>query len=101
VFLTLRQKRGREARISGRYIEAFNWQFFESWHGSDALYEKNFDIARSVLSFVREVGLNDNVTLDGSPTPSPYSHLDIDDTNLVDSATANLNKQRSNCSQDT
>jgi hypothetical protein len=101
VFLTLRQKRGREASISGRYIDSFNWQFFESWRGSDALYEKNFGIARSVLSFLEGVELIDKVTLQASPAPRPHPHLDIDGTTLVDSAPANLLKQRSSCLHNT
>jgi hypothetical protein len=90
VFLTLRQKRGREASISGRYIDSFNWQFFESWHGSNALYEKNFDIARGVLSSAEGVELINEVTLQALPTPRPPPHLDIDGITLIDSPSANF-----------
>lgn len=92
VFLVLYQKRGKEARISGRYIEAFNWQFFETWHGSDDLYEKNFDIARSVLSLVVGVGLNDTMTLEESSAPPACPTPEASDTNRVDSTLASLHK---------
>jgi hypothetical protein len=100
VFLALYQKRGKEAKISGRYIEAFNWQFFETWQGSDTLYEKNFDIARRVLSCVEGARLNAGVPLEESPASLARSSLDADDSNRVDSTRANLHKQRSDCPQD-
>jgi hypothetical protein len=54
VFLSLREKPDRQPEICGRYIDAFNWDFFESWAGSPDLYEENFVTAYKVMESMNE-----------------------------------------------